>query len=109
MLTLSAAVCEDGAPPTADDDRVDPDWCIVTIDDTGPGIAPEIVERIFNPFFTTRQSGTGLGLAIVHRIVDAHGGEIAVGRNREGGASIALRLPIVSRPAAAPVLVSPHA
>lgn len=65
----------------------------LVVDDTGPGIPPEIIERIFNPFFTTRHTGTGLGLAIVHRIVDAHGGDIHVGRNRAGGASIALRLP----------------
>ncbi|MCC6908926.1 MAG: hypothetical protein IT430_13365 [Phycisphaerales bacterium] len=101
-LTLSAALRADRPPSAPDDDGAGDEWCILTIDDTGPGIPPEIVERIFNPFFTTRQSGTGLGLAIVHRIVDAHGGEITVGRNGAGGASIALRLPTASRPAAAP-------
>lgn len=69
-------------------------WMRIVVDDTGPGIPEEIAERIFNPFFTTRHTGTGLGLAIVHRIVDAHGGEIHIGRNAAGGASISLRLPV---------------
>lgn len=70
----------------------------LTVDDTGPGIPDEIVERIFNPFFTTRPAGTGLGLAIVHRIIDAHGGEIHIGRNAAGGASITLRFPLHKPP-----------
>ncbi len=76
-LTVAAAV-EDG------------DVCL-TLCDTGPGIAEQDVDRIFNPFFTTRNTGTGLGLAIVHRIVDAHGGAIRV-RN-DGGAVFELVLP----------------
>ncbi len=104
-LTLSAAAPstfepgEDGDAAPAGRAEFDRQWLTIIVDDTGPGIPPEIVERIFNPFFTTRHTGTGLGLAIVHRIVDAHGGEILVDRNAGGGASIALRLPIaVARP-----------
>jgi signal transduction histidine kinase len=51
---------------------------VLSIADTGPGIDEQAIDRIFNPFFTTRATGTGLGLAIVHRLVDAHGGTIAV-------------------------------
>lgn len=56
---------------------------VIRVRDTGPGVTPEIVERMFNPFFTTRASGTGLGLAIVHRIVDAHAGLVRVTNNAD--------------------------
>lgn len=46
--------------------------------DNGPGVPPEVRERMFNPFFTTRHTGTGLGLAIVHRILDAHAGRVDI-------------------------------
>lgn len=55
------------------------------VKDTGPGVTPEVVSRMFNPFFTTRDAGTGLGLAIVHRIVDAHGGRVTIRNNAEAG------------------------
>ncbi|MFK7758780.1 MAG: sensor histidine kinase [Phycisphaerales bacterium] len=48
------------------------------VSDSGGGIEDAVIERIFNPFFTTRAAGTGLGLSIVHRILDAHGGSVRV-------------------------------
>ena len=64
---------------------------VLVIRDSGPGIAEADIDRIFNPFFTTRNTGTGLGLAIVHRIVDAHGGSISV--FNDNGAVFEVRIP----------------
>ena len=55
----------------------------IAITDRGPGISQEVLERAFNPFFTTRHTGTGLGLAIVHRIVDAHMGRVVMRNNKD--------------------------
>ena len=65
----------------------------LSVRDRGPGVSPEVMARMFNPFFTTRRAGTGLGLAIVHRIVDAHGGRVAVRNAPDGGACVELLLP----------------
>lgn len=60
-------------------------YAAITVRDTGPGVPPGVMERMFNPFFTTRATGTGLGLAIVHRIVDAHGGRVSVRNCADSG------------------------
>jgi len=58
--------------------RLNGDFVEVTVGDTGPGIAPENISRVFDPFFSTRSDGTGLGLTMVHRIIDDHDGHIEV-------------------------------
>jgi signal transduction histidine kinase len=64
----------------------------LVVRDDGAGIAPELFDRIFNPFFTTKGSGTGLGLAIVHRIVEAHDGVITAANCESGGAKFEIRI-----------------
>jgi hypothetical protein len=65
----------------------------VSFIDSGPGFDPETIEKITDPFFTTKDSGTGLGLAIVANIVSSHGGEIRL-QNQEGaGARVDIEFP----------------
>lgn len=65
---------------------------IIEIADDGPGIPPEELARVFDPFFTKREGGVGLGLAVVQQIVAAHGGEIHAGRSKLGGALFTITL-----------------
>ena len=73
--------------------RVLPQEVQVLFSDSGPGIAPEDRERIFNPFVTTRDSGTGLGLAITQRIIQGHGGRIMLDSRPGEGACFTVCLP----------------
>lgn len=69
--------------------------CEVTVSDTGVGIAAEHLDKIFNPFFTTRSSGTGLGLSVSYGIVKDHGGEISVESTPGKGSRFRVTLPFM--------------
>ncbi|MBI9111170.1 ATP-binding protein [Maridesulfovibrio ferrireducens] len=64
------------------------DGLSIVFSDTGPGFNADIIDKVKDPFFTTKDSGTGLGLAIVSNIVENHEGRLTVGNNPEGGARI---------------------
>ena len=66
----------------------------VEVADNGPGVAADVMDRIFSPFFTTKPQGSGLGLAIVRKIVDAHDGRIDVSARAEGGTRFRVTLPV---------------
>ncbi len=70
----------------------------IRLDDNGPGIPPDQMHRLFQPFFTTRSGGTGLGLALIHRIVEAHGGEVHVDGRPGLGAVFTVILPAATAP-----------
>jgi len=77
----------------------------VEVADTGHGIAPENIHRIYDPFFTTKaaRKGTGLGLSVTYGIIQEHGGSIEVSNRRSGGATFRLELPLAAPGMAKPV------
>jgi len=66
----------------------------IVVSDNGPGLAPDMLARLFEPYATNKPGGTGLGLAIAQRIVVEHGGEIAYSETRGGGATFTVKLPV---------------
>ncbi|MFZ3065048.1 MAG: ATP-binding protein [Nitrospirota bacterium] len=73
----------------------DKDYIEITFKDTGNGINPVVKDKIFYPFFTTKDKGSGLGLAIVHRIIEDHKGEIKVESKLNEGSRFIIHLPLV--------------
>ena len=95
-VTLRSAVVDrENCPPAVD---LKPgEYTVLTVSDTGTGIAPEVLPKIFNPYFTTKtvDKGTGMGLAITHGIVTDYGGAISVDSREGHGATFHVYLPVV--------------
>jgi signal transduction histidine kinase len=91
------ATADSGRPP-----RIviqsDIDWALkllrLAVNDNGPGVPPELRDRVFRPFFTSKRSGTGLGLALVQKIIVFHNGRVTAAASPEGGASLQITLPL---------------
>ena len=66
----------------------------LAVNDNGPGVPPELRDRVFKPFFTSKRNGTGLGLALVQKIIVFHNGRVTVASSPEGGASLQVTLPL---------------
>ena len=65
---------------------------VIQVRDTGPGISPADLQKIFIPFFTTKAKGHGIGLALTHRIITQHGGTLTAGNSPEGGAVFTIKI-----------------
>ncbi|PSJ41941.1 PAS domain-containing sensor histidine kinase [Allosphingosinicella deserti] len=75
------------AQPDGDSERL-----VITVRDTGPGLSPEMLDRLFTPFVSGKEGGMGVGLSICKRIVEAHGGTLTAGNNEDGGATFRFTL-----------------
>jgi len=95
IRNASQAMSEKGCLLVRSD--LDDDWVHVTFTDDGKGIPAGNIGRIFEPYFTTRETGTGLGLLIVRRIVREHGGEIEIQSEEGQGTSVIVHLPRLLR------------
>lgn len=74
----------------------------IEVSDTGSGIREDLLDKVFEPFFTTRAKGTGLGLALSRQVIERHGGTITVANRPGGGALFTLRLPVRAEPEPTP-------
>lgn len=77
--------------------RRDPGHVRITVEDSGPGVVPENLARLFDPYFSAKSGGTGLGLAIAKKIVEEHGGRITAENRSEGGFRVTFDLPSPDR------------
>lgn len=73
------------------------DWVELRVSDNGPGVAQDVLERVFDPFYTTRKQGTGLGLSITQAIVHEHGGRISIQSDPGEGTLVLVDLPLDKR------------
>jgi len=94
-VSISAREALQEAEPVEDSEpREAARTLVVEVADDGPGVPADILDRIFNPFFTTKPLGSGLGLSIVRKVVDAHDGHIDVQSGSEGGTRFRVTLPV---------------
>ncbi len=95
LLLNAADAMPDGGMITVQTSQYQPGWSLhIQIVDTGAGIDEEVVDKIFQPFFTTKPQGTGLGLAITKRLIEQHGGRINVKNNHTKGVAFTIALPV---------------
>ena len=95
-LGADAPGATSGTPIRVQTSRLDNRRFIILVSDRGPGIAPEDLPRVFDPFFTTRRTGTGIGLAISRNIIEGLGGRITVASTRDRGTDVRIELPFDS-------------
>lgn len=96
-ILLNAMQAMPGGGPIGVSARRQADRVLVVIEDDGPGLPSEGLEKIWNPFFTTKEQGTGLGLSIVRKVIESHGGHVRMENRSAGGARATIDLPSAPR------------
>jgi two-component system NtrC family sensor kinase len=96
ILNAAEAMTKGGSLTLRSKRSPDGESNVITFADTGPGISEEVRERIFDPFYTTKEHGTGLGLSISYGIIEQHGGTISVDSVIGKGSTFTISLPIVT-------------
>ena len=96
-LAINAVQAMTGAGEIVLAARLEDSSVVISVRDQGPGINHEDLDKVFNPFYTTKDAGTGLGLSVVYQIVNQHGGVVTADRNPEGGMTFSLTIPLSQR------------
>ena len=94
LLNAIQAMPEGGQLTLSGQNTQDGRWIELSVQDSGPGIKPEDMDKLFDPFYSTKEGGVGLGLSITHRIIDQHHGKIEVESNPGEGTLFTVWLPI---------------
>ena len=95
LLNAQDALQGQGQPQIAVSTQMQGEEILLQVEDNGSGFPQSVLARAFEPYMTTKSKGTGLGLAIVKKIVEEHGGRIAIANGEHGGARISIALPLV--------------
>ena len=96
MIQNSIQVCEDKPEIEVWAGAINQHMMLIRVSDNGPGIPNDVIDQVFDPFFTTRAAGTGLGLAVLASVVQRHGGTVHATNRESGGAQFTILLPVDS-------------
>ena len=96
MIQNSIQVCEDKPEIEVWAGAINQHMMLIRVSDNGPGIPSDVIDQVFDPFFTTRAAGTGLGLAVLASVVQRHGGTVHATNRESGGAQFTILLPVNS-------------
>ncbi len=103
VLKNAIEAMDDGGTIWINATQLDADKLTISFEDEGAGISEELIERVFEPFYTTKPTGTGLGLLISQKIIQEHGGSLAVENRPEQGACVIVTLPLTNKQQNPPV------